>query len=141
MGRHLVLICVAVGVTATLALAVAGPARADYTNAWYCTNWPRSSYCWDPTPGSQGGAWHNWTRGEVQNLSYMWGYQCLAISDTSGYWGAHDCATYTVYEGGTFYWEWCDAYKSHWPIAGAASQTMLNSFSSFWVAFSGSSCP
>jgi len=121
----------------TGAFAVAASAaRAAYTHVWTCYNWPRGSWCWDP-PHSSRGPFHNWTRGEVQNLSYMWGYQCVAVSNRSGYWGAHNCANYTVYEGGTFYWNFGNAFRSHWPISGAGQQNMTNSFSTFWVSFAG----
>ncbi|MBV9817878.1 MAG: hypothetical protein JOZ07_05950 [Solirubrobacterales bacterium] len=129
-------ILVAAALSVTVALAVAAPGRAQaYSNAFYCYNWPQT-YCWDPTPESQGGAWHNWEQGEIQNLSYTSGYQCMAVSD-SHTWSTRNCATYTVYEGGTFYWDWGDLFDSHWPIAGAGEQVMLTSFSTFWNWFSG----
>jgi len=98
-------------VASSLSLAAQRIARAAYTHVWHCTNWPRGSWCWDP-PNDSGGIYHNWKRGEVQNLSYMWRFQCLAVHDRSGQWGTHNCANYTVYQDGTFYWNWRDLFDS-----------------------------
>lgn len=114
------------------AAAVPAASQADYSNTWYCNNWP-SRFCWDPTPNSQGGAWHNWKQSEIQNLSNVLVYQCMEWTSGSGY-RQRQCQPSGTYagKGDYMYVNWYTSNISEfWPVAGAGGQTSPST-SSWW---------